>query len=307
MKHLRRRSRASGPSLRFDNLSVGSAEDLADCLESYVLSSSASAVGLGTLQRFAEERLNAGDADITFAISRLRVRSQILGDRYPLSFDLASIVRASGWERFPYTAMLVMSGTSLARFTDDDRTSANPERWFEEIVSETLCNWMGPESIALRFGWPSDNGRPPEFPDAIRWLSQKMNVELGTSYRPPIRKDGGVDVVVWRPFGDNRSGFPIVLIQCTLQKDLIAKSRDIDIPNWSGWLALDREPLTVLATPRIVSEGTDRWNQLNRQGLIFERIRLTRNCPRPLPTPKYDKIVDHCRSTFAAISSELDH
>ena len=98
-----------------------------------------------------------------------------------------------------------------------------------------------------------------------------------------------------------------MLIQCTLQKDLIAKSRDIDIPNWSGWLSLDREPLTVLATPRIVSEGTDRWNQLNRQGLIFERIRLTRYCPSPLPTPNYDKIVDYCRSTFAVISSELDH
>ena len=288
-------------------MSIGSAEDLADCLESYILSSSASAVGIGTLQRFAEERLNVGDADIAFAISRLRMRSQILGELYPLSFDLASIVRTVGWERFPYTAMLVMSGTSLATSTDEERSSGHPERWFEEIVLETLCKWFGPESIGLRFGWPSDNGRPAEFSEAIRWLSQKMNVELGTSYRPPIRKDGGVDVVVWRPFGDNRSGFPIVLIQCTLQKDLIAKSRDIDIANWSGWLALDHEPIVVLASPRIVSEGTDRWNQLNRQGLVFERIRLARNCPNPLSSPAYDRIVDYCRRTFAVVSSELDH
>ena len=307
MKLLQRQSRASELFLRFDNNSVVTADDLADCLESYVLSSSSSAVGIGTVQRFAEDHLNAGDAEIAFAISRIRMRSQILGNLYPLSFDMSSIVRSIGWERFPYTALLILSGTSLAKANEQDRNSGNPERWFEKIVSETLCKWLGSESKGLRFGWPSDNGRPPEFPDAIRWLSQKMKVELGTSYRPPIRKDGGVDVVVWRPFVDNRSGFPIVLVQCTLQKDLLAKSRDIDITNWSGWLALDREPMTVLASPRIIPDGTDRWNQLNRQGLIFERLRLTSYCPGPLESPEFDRLINYCKEIFAKLSTELDY
>ena len=293
--------------MKFDNFSTGSADDLADCLESYVLSSSSSALGVGTLQRFAEDRLNVGDAAFTFALTRLKYRSQILSDLYPLSFDAASVVRAAGWERFPYTLFLLLSNTSLATVTDQARNSGHPERWFEEIVSETLCSWLGPESIGLRFGWPSDNGRPAEFPDAIRWLSLKMNIELGSSYRPPIRKDGGVDVVVWRPFGDNRTGFPIVLVQCTLQKDLLAKSRDIDLVNWSGWLALDRQPWAVLATPRIVPDGTDRWNQLSRQSLVFERIRLTRHCQRPLASPRFDQVVEFCKESFRNINSELDH
>ena len=287
-------------------MSIGSADELADCLESLILGSSNSAMGVGTLQRFAEDYLGAGDAAITFALNRLRLRAQMLGNQYPLTFDTSSIIRADEWERFPYTVFLVMSGTSLAVLKDEARSSGEPERWFEEIVSDAICAWLGPESHGIRFGWPSDNGRPAEFPEAIRWLSEKMNVELGTSYRPPIRKDGGVDVVVWRPFDDRRAGFPIVLVQCTLQKDLIAKSRDIDITNWAGWLALDRQPSVILATPRVVPDGTDRWNQLNRQGLVFERLRLARHCPNPLASPVFDRIVDFSRGAFAELTKELD-
>lgn len=293
--------------MRIDDISVGSADDLADCLESYVLSSSSSAIGIGALQRFAEDCLNVGDASFAFALSRLRLRAKSLAGLYPLTFDFSSIVRADGWERYPYTSFLLMSNTSLASFDEEERNSVSPERWFEEIVLTAMKTWLGPESLGLRFGWPSEIGRPAEFPEAIRWLSEKINVELGSAYRPPIRKDGGVDVVVWRPFGDNRSGFPIVLVQCTLQKDLISKSRDIDISNWSGWLALDRQPWTVLATPRIIPDGTDRWNQLNRQSLVFERLRLTRYSPKTLDSPEFDRIVKSCCNSFEAVQISLEH
>ena len=101
-----------------------------------------------------------------------------------------------------------------------------------------------------------------------------MGINVGRAYRPPRRKDGGVDVVAWRSFKDRRRGFPIYLVQCTLQKDFVAKSRDIDLRLWAGWLELDRDPITILAIPKAVAPG-ESWNEVTANAIIFDRLRMT--------------------------------
>src|SRR5439155_17165751 len=122
----------------------------------------------------------------------------------------------------------------------------------ERATCSALEGLLGPGTRALRFGWPSDSGRPQDFSSAIRWLAEAMHIGLSAGYRPPRRKDGGVDVVAWRPFKDGRPGFPIVLAQCTIESDVLAKSRDIDIRQWATWLALDASILIALAIPGTV-------------------------------------------------------
>jgi hypothetical protein len=284
-----------------------SADDVADCLETYVLSSSQSATGISRLQEFADDYLQVGDAAFTFAINRMRQRKDILGTSYPFEFDISTIVRNPEWLSFAYVHFLLLSGSALATIEQGDSSISGPEQWFEELCLDSIVAWLGPDAVGLRFGWPSDLGRPPEFPEAIRWLSEKMRIDLGTAYRPPIRKDGGVDVIAWRPFGDNRSGFPIVLVQGTLQKDLLSKARDVDVLNWSGWLALDRPPMTALATPRIVPESTDRWNQLSRQTLVFERIRLSRTYPGDVSNAKYGKLIEASKRALDTLRESLEN
>jgi len=96
---------------------------------------------------------------------------------------------------------------------------------------------------------------------------------LSAGYRPPRRKDGGVDVVAWRPFQDGRPGFPIVLAQCTIESDVLAKARDIDIRQWATWLALDASILIALAIPGTVPRD-ESWNELARNNVVLERLRL---------------------------------
>jgi hypothetical protein len=102
-----------------------------------------------------------------------------------------------------------------------------------------------------------------------------MGIALGQSYRPPRRQDGGVDVVAWRPFDDGRRGFPVVLVQCTLQRDFVQKSRDIDLRTWSGWLAFDADPLTALAIPYTVASD-ESWNEMAANVIVLDRLRLVR-------------------------------
>jgi hypothetical protein len=100
-----------------------------------------------------------------------------------------------------------------------------------------------------------------------------MSVRIGNAYRPPYNKDGGVDVVAWRPFPDGRSGFPVLLAQCTLERDYTHKAGDVDTRVWSGWLALDVDPSTALAIPDVVAAGEE-WNALAARTIVLDRIRL---------------------------------
>jgi hypothetical protein len=155
---------------------------------------------------------------------------------------------------------------------------------FERITCLALQRLLGPGSKAIRFGWPSDVGRPAEFPAAVRWLCDLMGIPAGSAYRPPRRKDGGVDVVAWRPFPDQRSGFPVMLIQCTLQQELLSKATDVDTRIWAGWLTLDADPTTVLAVPGTIPPN-ETWNELAACNLILERLRLA-----GLIDPEHDEI-----------------
>lgn len=113
---------------------------------------------------------------------------------------------------------------------------------------------------------------PPRFRHS--WLAQQMGVKLGGGYRQPRRQDGGVDVIAWRGFKDGKSGFPIVLVQCTIQAELLAKSLDIDVRNWSSWLELVHDPVTVLAVPQVVPANSEDWNELALKNMIFDRLRI---------------------------------
>jgi hypothetical protein len=144
---------------------------------------------------------------------------------------------------------------------------------FERLGAKAMEGLLGEPASAVRFGWPSDEGRPPEFNLAIKWLAERMGIAPGAGYRPPRRKDGGVDVVAWRPFPDRRSGFPVFLVQCTLQERIQDKALDIDTRIWSSWLTLDSEPSTVLAVPGTIS-SPEVWNEIALRCLVLDRIRL---------------------------------
>lgn len=213
------------------------------------------------------------EEDVSHALNTMSRRQRLSGGGYPFSVQTVG-VRRTAKELTPYDAMLLMS-----RETGPFHTSSNELRAaavvFERLTQSAMSGLLGPVAQSVRFAWPSDEGRPPLFPDAIRWLGEKMGIALGQSYRPPRRQDGGVDVVAWRSFDDGRRGFPVVLVQCTLQRDYVDKSRDIDLRTWSGWLAFDSDPLTALALPFTVASD-ETWNEMAANVIVLDRLRLTR-------------------------------
>lgn len=200
-------------------------------------------------------------------------RAALLGDRYPFKVNEFAVRSTPDVAASSYvTAALMAPGGPVREYlspTPDESMAVI----FENLVVEAASRIWGDAGRALRFGWPSDIGRPPEFDLAIRWLAERIGVGVGHGYRQPRRKDGGVDVVAWRPFPDNRSGFPVLLVQCTLQDNLLTKGMDIDTRLWSSWLAMDVDPTTALATPAALAPGTV-WDELALKYMVLDRTRI---------------------------------
>lgn len=224
-----------------------------------------------------------GSADIGLGLRTMARRSVAVGEPYPFRVAGGAAARELGI-RSPWAAMLLMGSESPVRGKMDIAAAA---AHLERITAAAARFLLGPDTRSVRFGWPSEDGRPVEFPDAVRWLAGLMKVPVGASYRPPVNKDGGVDVVAWRPFPDGRSGFPVVLIQCTLERNYAHKAADVDRRVWSGWLRLDVDPTTALAIPEVVAAGED-WNTLATRTVVLDRIRLASLLPR---TPEDERLL----------------
>ena len=248
-------------------------EQIADWIETTIISDGTGSAGNISIEGRARDAISVEAAAVGLAFTTMKRRSQLLGAQYPFEVTPVGILCSPSARSNPYTALLLMTPEGLARQSVNPTPTQSMAELFERIACRAMVGLLGPESVALRFGWPSDIGRPVNFPAAIKWLAEKMRISPGNAYRPPRRKDGGVDVVAWRPFPDGRSGFPVVLVQCTLGREILTKASDIDVRNWAGWLTLDADPATALAVPGTVP-ADESWNELAAKCLVLDRIRL---------------------------------
>jgi hypothetical protein len=248
-------------------------EETADWIETTLLVRGRP-IGIDQLNSVAAEDCGISESQVGTGLQAMSIRARILGSLYPFT-----IVPGLYVEQKPhasttlYSTMLFLSPGSPYRQLFASQPTSEMVILFERLVARAMQSFLGAQAVVIRFGWPGEIGRPERFSDAIEWLAGLMEIRAGTSFRPPLRKDGGVDVIAWRPFPDKRTSFPVWLVQCTVQREVVSKSRDIDVRNWSNWLAFDVDPSTVLAVPGLISR-TEVWNEIALRTLVLDRIRI---------------------------------
>lgn len=256
------------------DLEVLSTEAIADWIETSVLISSSGHFGRDRLDELAIAEIGASPMKVSMAIDTMAKRAAVLGDTYPFVVRDIAVLRRRSRHASAYATLLFLTPGSVARQTVRASETAVMGELLEEISEAALANFWGPGGSALSFGYPSKHGRPEAFDQAVVWLAGQIGLEPGRGYRPPRRKDGGVDVVAWRQFADRRAGFPVALAQCTIQAETFTKTTDIDLRLWSSWLAMDSDPLSLLVIPGTIRSAGPDWRQLTTVVMVIDRIRL---------------------------------
>lgn len=266
---------------------------LADHIELLIGARQGENFNLRRIQETANHYWGADDVQVSYAMSVARDRANVLGDRYPFKVGRAYVVKER--EALIYESLLCLTRTNWVYSFEGSLDGIDTTKDFEVIAEHCLSGFYGESTLSVNFGWPSTLGRPMEFSPAVSWLADRIGIPVGSAYRQPRRKDGGVDIVVWRAFGDGRPGVPIVLVQATVQTDVLSKARDIDRRLWAGWLATDIDPTVALAIPGTVT-NTEVWNEISRNSLLLDRIRLANLAPAP-----GDSVQEVCSSVVEAV------
>ncbi len=231
------------------------------------------------IQRVLSSQFQVEDSRLAFVLQTMRRRSAILEDRYPYTVIAGHAVGVDSQALSSYYGtLLLMSPDGVARSGQYKNPPSEMTLLFEEIVRDAIRIMLGPGGKALRFGWSDAGYSSAGFSGAVESLAEEMGIQTGSAYLPPRRKDGGVDVVAWRPFRDGQAGFPIVLAQCTVQRNPIGKTADIELPQWQRWLELYQPPQLVLAFPGVV-RNQEVWNEMSAANLLLDRIRLCELLP----------------------------
>ena len=255
------------------DLSGENSSTIADWVESLAASQPGNPLPMQRVQEISESFANLGQNIVPFVFRSLEKRKEVLKELYPFEIDESYIVTRKRVRESVYLQLLFLT-SKVGLFTLG--TAWNLEKasqLFEDITQRSLSNFFGSNTQTVNFGFPSRSGRPAEFPAAVKWLSQKANIRLGNAFRPPRKKDGGVDLFVWKSFSDKHPGIPMMLVQCTVKEDFINKIGDIDLRLWANWLSSDIEPLVALAIPGVVTRN-EIWSEITTRGILLDRLRL---------------------------------
>lgn len=280
------------------------ASTIADAVELEILLSKAQSRSIDWIREKSLVSRVVTATRIDAAVSTMQRRHGLLGDSYPLAMKAVGVLKRDSALSTPYAAMLAITSGSPLLTWDQSYTAKSAEA-FEHLVVRAMQCLVGTQGRALRFAFPSSIGRPQAFSDAIPWLAGQLGIKEGHAYRPPRRKDGGVDVVAWRPFPDGRTGFPIFLVQATVEGDFAHKTSDVDLRTWAGWLRLDTEPTSVLAVPRTIPPG-ETWNEVSARAVILDRIRLAGLLPNQMTDADLTPLHAFVQSQKANLRKALD-
>lgn len=247
---------------------------LADWLEAILLIEQRKHMPRARIRKYVKERLADDDPDVTVdvVLQEIGRRQKLCRTAYPFTEDGSNVYFTSSGAALPYLFMLAIA--TSRPFRAESRQKETDEL-FDYLVLDALKQYLGSGCEGVRFGAPASGKRPANFRDAIGWLAKQMKLSTGTGRARPTAGDAGLDVVAWRRFRDDRSGYLVILAQCTVQVEWVEKARDLAEDVWRGWIDFGKDPHLALAIPFVVPKDFKRWDALCRRvHTVLDRLRL---------------------------------
>lgn len=204
-------------------------------------------------------------------------RQHALGASYPIEIDTLRLTRASTWRQAaPYSFCLLLSFADRykewAKAFGGDFTEQG--FLFEQLTAEALKNELDGWSIHST-GWSTATAA------GLRQIVTEVQAMLGENAgdltkfpKYKTAKDAGLDVVLFRSFNDNRTGFPIYLVQCASGVKWESKRHQPNINDWKTFIDFAALPKKALAIPFALKNDEFWWACRNMDGMLIDRVRL---------------------------------
>jgi hypothetical protein len=204
-------------------------------------------------------------------------RKSALGQSYPIQIENLRLLRLMPWRQSPaYSFCLLLSFMERYRKwakgfgTDFTEQGA----LFEEITCAALKQEMDGWTV-YSTGWSS--ARAAGLKTIVENVRALLGEDAGNLSKFPkfrVAKDAGLDVVLLRPFSDNRIGFPLYLVQCASGTKWEGKRNQPNLNAWRTFIDFAVTPKKALAIPFAVRDKEFWWSCRHMDGMLIDRMRL---------------------------------
>ena len=144
------------------------------------------------------------------------------------------------------------------------------EKVVEEICSDLFSGWT-----VYRAGWSPDNTKNiPAIVDVLcEHLHTKGAINLD-DWTDESEKDGGLDIVCYRKFADQREAMPTYFLQCASGKNWREKVHTPNPNTWQKYLDSAVQPGIAIVVPLVIESKELRKYGLRGQVVIIDRLRM---------------------------------
>lgn len=145
---------------------------------------------------------------------------------------------------------------------------------FERVV-ELICPHLLPGWVTYRAGWSPNNTK--NIPAIVADLSAKLFMPGAANLAQWLQNsgnDGGLDIVCYRQFEDEREAMPLFFLQCASGRNWREK---VSTPNpelWQKYLDSAVRPSTGVVAPFVIDSKELKITALVGQIVVFDRLRL---------------------------------
>lgn len=191
----------------------------------------------------------------------LERRESLYGEDPPFIFEKRRIVPNIDWDAHPeYLVCLLLS------ILGNRENPTVTGKLFERLSSEAIKNYLGGRTII--YGHPSKQ----KVQNIADQLCERFISEPSSNF-----KDRGLDVIGWKPFGDERASQVVVLFQCAAGDNWKDKLLRMPLDAWCGDYIMWRcNPIRGFVLPHMVSRS-EFWDCSRDAGIIIDRARIYRN------------------------------
>lgn len=187
----------------------------------------------------------------------------------------SKIVGVEDWRRDVIRAFFVLLAIQkiFPQWSSERQSFVTQGNLFEKVV-EKICPALLPGWNTYRAGWSTENTK--RIPEIVADLTNLINVRGAidlSEWSRPEDKDGGLDLVCYRDFGDGREAMPVFFLQCASGKNWRDKVNTPNADLWYKCLNAAVRPSTGIVAPFVIADWELRRAALMGQVVVFDRIR----------------------------------